>query len=188
MDVDWAKVERAVVGALDTDGDGKLGTNDAAAAAAKLQTLLAFNLPGGTGFATGLAFAAGGRAGKLVALSTAALGGPTLATAHAYTTSDSFRRTLEEMAPGVASMLRVAAAHTAAAQAAVAKAAAQPRALPTLDELRREEARARLEARLLAGDKKMTPQKQAAIQRCEARLVRIEEDKRAVKAAAKQRR
>jgi hypothetical protein len=188
VDVDWAKVERVLTGALDADGDGKLTANDARLGLSRLNALLAFNLPGGSGFASGLLFAAGGRAGKLAAVGAAVAAAPTLATAHAYSSSESFRRQLEDVAPGVAAQLAAALAHTgsfaAAAAGAVQRAVAPP--LPTLEALRREEKRTRLEARLLADEKKMTPQKRVALQRCEARLLRIEADKRAVKEAEKQ--
>jgi hypothetical protein len=194
VDVDWARVERAVAGVLDADGDGKLTARDAQLAASKLQTVLEFGLPGGTGFASGLTLALGGRLGRLAVLGTAACALPTLATAHAYSASPNFRQQLEEVAPSVAGALHAALEHSgaraalAAAAASTARAAAalQANKLPTLEELRREEARTRLEARLLTGDKKMTPQKQAALLRIEERLHRIEADKRAVKAQAKQ--
>lgn len=160
---------------------GRLGLN-------KLQTVLAFNLPGSTGFASGLTYAVGGRLGRVAVLTSAALAAPTLYTAHAYATTPSFRHTVEEVAPPVAAWLGSALEHAsgrAAALLAASTAPARPRVLPTLEALRKEEARARLEARLLTGDKKMTPQKLAALERCEKTLIRIEEDKRAVKAAAK---
>jgi hypothetical protein len=46
VDVDWAKVERVLTGALDADGDGKLTANDARLGLSRLNALLAFNLPG----------------------------------------------------------------------------------------------------------------------------------------------
>ena len=189
VDVDWAKVERAVSGVLDVDGDGKLTAQDARLGLSKLRTVLEFNLPGGTGFGAGLTYAVGGRLGRLAVLSTAACTVPTLATAHAYSSSPQFKATLEEVAPGVAGALDAAIEQSARARAALCTtaglaraAAAGPPKLPTLEELRKEEARTRLEARLLTGDRKMTPQKQLALERCDARLHRIEQDKRAVKA------
>ena len=194
VDVDWARVERAVVRALDTagasGGSGTLSAGDVGASLSKLQAVLAFNLPGGTGFASGLTFALGGKLGKALVLASAAAAAPALGTAHAYASSYAFRRELEEHAPALAAALGQALEHSGA-RAALLSAAAAARELSlrkptTLEELRREEARARLEARLLTGDNKMTTQKQVALARIEKTLQRIELDKRELKKAAKE--
>ena len=194
MDVDWARVERAVVRALDSagasGGGGTVTAGDVSAGLSKLQAVLAFNLPGGTGFASGLTFALGGKLGKALVLASAAAAAPALGTAHAYASSYAFRKELEQHAPAVAAALGQALEHSGA-RAALLSAAAAARELSmrkptTLEDLRREEARARLEARLLTGDNKMTPQKQVALARIEKTLQRIEVDKRELKKAARE--
>lgn len=195
MDVHWARVERAVVRALDSagasagGGGGTLSVDDLGAGLSKLQAVLAFNLPGGTGFASGLTFALGGRLGKAAVLASALAAAPTLATAHAYASSTAFRQELQQHAPSLASALGAALEHSGA-RAALLLAAQSARKLSlrkpaTLEELRREEARAKLEARLLTGDNKMTPQKQVALARIEKTLLRIEADKREAKLSLK---
>jgi hypothetical protein len=194
LDVNWGRVERAVVRALDSAGaggaGGELSTGDLHAGLSKLQTVLTFNLPGGTGFASGLTFALGGRLGRVLVLTSAACAAAPLGTAHAYASSRTFRQELEQHVPALASALNAALEHSGA-RAALLSAAAAARELsmrkpPTLEELRREEARAKLEARLLTGDNKMTPQKEVALARIEKTLLRIEADKREAKKRAKQ--
>ena len=197
LDVNWGRVERAVMRALDSTGaggggggGGALSADDLSARLSKLQTVLSFNLPGGAGFASGLTFALGGRLGRVMVLTSAVCAAPALGTAHAYTTSRTFRQELEQHAPAVAAALNAAMEHSGA-RAALLSAAAAARELsmrkpPTLEELRREEARAKLEARLLTGDNKMTAQKEVALARIEKTLLRIEADKRDAKKRAKQ--
>eukprot|EP00239_Pterosperma_sp_CCMP1384_P002362 CAMPEP_0197847468 /NCGR_PEP_ID=MMETSP1438-20131217/6324_1 /TAXON_ID=1461541 /ORGANISM="Pterosperma sp., Strain CCMP1384" /LENGTH=271 /DNA_ID=CAMNT_0043459401 /DNA_START=79 /DNA_END=891 /DNA_ORIENTATION=- len=59
VDVDWRKVERDYCTLLDFDGDGKVTTNDINLAWNKVQSVLAFNLPAGTGFSAGLLYGMG---------------------------------------------------------------------------------------------------------------------------------
>ncbi|KAK3251356.1 hypothetical protein CYMTET_39301 [Cymbomonas tetramitiformis] len=59
IEVDWRKVERDYASLLDLDGDGKVTAGDLNLAWEKLNSVLAFNLPAGTGFSAGLLYGVG---------------------------------------------------------------------------------------------------------------------------------
>ncbi len=128
--VNWNKIEQ--------DVRHRLGAADVRAT--RLQDVLAFNLPGGTGFASGLTFALGGRLGKLAVAGGAVAAGMPLA----FHNSKLMQQLLEASAPGVAATL----------QAVLLQAAARERwRHAPLEELKAEEARLCKELRSLAADK-----------------------------------
>lgn len=109
ISVDWHRVEREMVGALDVDGDGTLTDVDArahwtgfASRWGDITDVLSFGLPSGAGFSLGLAYGVGGPVGRALVLGSAWTAGPTLAAAHAWSNSDEFRRAVAERAPRVA--------------------------------------------------------------------------------------
>ena len=104
ISVDWHRVEREMVGALDVDGDGTLTDVDArahwtgfASRWGDVTDVLSFGLPSGAGFSLGLAYGVGGPVGRALVLGSAWTAGPTLAAAHAWSNSDG----VDEPSPSV---------------------------------------------------------------------------------------
>lgn len=67
ISVDWRKVERELTAFLYSDSDGKLTAKDVQSYWQKTTDVLAFGVPGGAGFSLGLACGVGGRMAKLLA-------------------------------------------------------------------------------------------------------------------------
>ena len=110
VQVDWSRVQAAARRQLATDSSSldTLSLDDAPRAAARLQDVLEYNLPSGTGFSAGLAYSLGGKFGRLAAVSVGAPLAASFAGAHAFAASDSVRRQLHELAPGLARRLEAA--------------------------------------------------------------------------------
>ena len=53
ISIDYGKVVKDAESALDADGDGQLTTNDLVVLWRKFSHIVSFNVPGGSGFATG---------------------------------------------------------------------------------------------------------------------------------------
>lgn len=107
--VDWSRVEAAARHQLlGPTAEQSFTLDDARRTAAKLQDVLEWNLPSGSGFTAGLAYSLGGKACKLAVLG---VGGPlaaSVAGANAFAASDLLRSRLNELSPGLASRLEAA--------------------------------------------------------------------------------